>query len=408
MKPIIVLLLSTIAAAQSPATQLATLQGMAASVIQRNHFLFSDSTDGWNAAPHYDLPFSDDTWMAFQGYPSYFTAAQVRNIYVKFFGAADGSGHIPIALNTNASAALYYSGCNPGAGLFPTTDSLWFLPQMMLLDYQKSGNTASFATYLAQLEAQYALVPRDTNHLVNAGANTSQSWIPFGNEDGIQFTGDNLLGSVMYYYGRTAMAQLYTIIGDSTHATAATADAALVKSNISALWDSTDGMFYSSLGQNNQIDIFSSAFAVWTGITTDPENTAIANYLITNYNTITTAGYVRQSPINWSNSYTLAGQLQCGRGVGNYDDGYWSSSTGWVAYAIAKVSITQARQIITDYLTATDPTIEWIGQNPVNVGATENMMSVLGPMWFASTSQFLETGSQVTAGGTATTGVSIQ
>ena len=404
------LLMPIAALGQTPAAQLNTLQGNAASVINTNHHTFSSNGwDYWTAAPSYgNHPFIDATEMMMDGNWQLFTPLQIRHTYLAFLAHPNGSGAYPIDLNSDGSADLYYSGCQGGSPLYYTADPLWFIPRLMLKYYQLTSDTTDITTYIALLKAQFLDIPRNgSNHLVDAGG-TSTSWISVGYEDGIKKTGDDLAGSVMYASSAYIMAQLYTAIGDSTNAATFTTDGNSIKTSLQggALWDSTDGMFYAASGLDNQIDIPYSAAASYFGIASTVQIAAIGAYLNTNYASITNSGkgYIRASPTNWASSW---GGNQCGLGTGNYLDGYLSAWHQWVGYALAQASVTKARQLITDYLTYSDGTVQWIGQTGTQ-GAVNCPDAVSGPAAFAVTNTFLGTGQGVAPKIQITAGASLQ
>lgn len=207
----------------------------------------------------------------------------------------------------------------------------------------------------------------------------SQIYTPWAGMDGVQFTGDNMFASVHYYRGMLRMAELYTLIGDSTNAAWATAQAAIISNNIASLWDATDGMFYASSGQNHQIDIFGSSYAVAVGLATPTQSTAISNWLATNYSSIVLRGLVRQSNANWAVSW---GGNQCGRGTGNYDDGHWGYGVGFVAVALAYANPASAVRLLNENVLGSS-TLENIGRAAAN-GASSNMSSPQGLVKFVN------------------------
>ena len=367
---------------------------VANAVLDATHGTFSDGTDYWNAAPAYTKPFAADTWYAFTGYPNYFNATQINTIYQKIIDARDENGHFPIALNADGTAYAFYSGCD-NIHAHTTGDPIWFLPMMMRLYYNKSSNTTKFSANLALIKTEMANVPRNsTTKLVDAGA-PSTAWTSWGFQDGIQKTGDDLMGSLLYYKASVDLSFLYTTIGDTTNATFFTDEANDIADNISVLWNASEGMFHAATGQNDQIDILGSSYAVYVNITNQTQTTAISNYLVNNYATIVSNGFIRESPQNWT--YTWGGNM-CGREAGNYDDGYWSVGHEWVATAIQKTNEAQAVQFIADFSNNADMSMEYYGAT-LN-GATNNLPSPMGALKFASDNENLFHRQYTTNGGT--------
>ncbi len=340
--------------------------------ITQSHANFSDGTDYWKAAPQYQNSFIADTWYAFSSYPNYFTASQVQNTYLKFINARDGNGNFPISLNSTAGAANYYSGLDNMQN-HTTGDPIWFLPMMMQLYYNKTGNTSGFAGNLSLIKAAMATVPRNSSSTLISSGNSTYKWIPWGFHDGAQMTGDDLMGSLLYYEASIAMANLYTAINDNANATYFTNQANGVKNNISELWNSSYGMFNAASGQNNQVDILGSAYAIYLNITNSTQTIAISNYLVSNYSNLTYNGFVRQSPQNWPYHWGTSGP-------GDYDDGYWSVGHYWIALAIQKTNPTLAIQFINNFSLSTDLLKEYYG-NTTN-GFDGNLESPMGAFRF--------------------------
>ena len=321
-----------------------------------NQTTFTDSTDAWFAAPVDSGlgPFVADLWYAMHGSPSSYTAPEVKNILDKFIAARSGA-NFPIYLNLNATAGAYYSGCDSNH-FHATADGTWFLPMLETLYYSKVGTTTQFAGDATYLAASLAGIPLN---VVTGLVTAATAWVPWGFQDGVEFTGDNLMGSLLYYDASMQMAALYTAAGQSANAAVQAANAAAMKTAISggALWDSTDGMFYASSGSNNQIDVDGSAYAVWLGVASGAQQTAISSYLGTNYSALFVNGLSYQSSMNWATSW---GGNQCAHGTGNYDDGTWPIALEWIATALAVSSHSMAVNLITQFAHA-DSSIEYVG-----------------------------------------------
>jgi hypothetical protein len=328
----------------------------------------SDGSTYWSAAPGYSsigacVP---DIYYSMNGNPSAFTAGNVQNIIQKYIAAKSGTT-LPICVEPDGVTGIFYSGCDTQHN-FPAADGATQVPLMEGLYFLKSRSTAQFSSDAATLKAALLAIPRNgTNHLVTAVT----PWTPWAFYDGVQFTGDNLMGSLAYWQAATQMATLYTAIGDSTNAALFTSDAASIVTGLSTLWDSTDGMFYASSGQNHQIDI-GSAYAVWLGVTTGPQTTAISNYLVSNVSTLSKNGAMHTSNTNWATSW---GGNQCGNGTGNYIDGAWGTGLYWVAYSMTKTSPSAAVALIATFANSD------MGQETVGATANGKSQDFATPSW---------------------------
>ena len=147
--------------------------------------------------------------------------------------------------------------------------------------YQETGDISDFASDLITLDNALIGIPRNiSNHLVSAGfISNNTAWISWNFQDGSQKTGDDLFGSLLFYKSALCLAELYTSLGNTTRAAYWTAEAQLIKDNISSLWDNINGMFLAASEQVNVIDIGGSAYACYLGIATLTQQEAIKNYI---------------------------------------------------------------------------------------------------------------------------------
>ncbi|WP_158750420.1 hypothetical protein [Acidobacterium sp. S8] len=349
--------------------------------LKTNHFLFTDSTDGWTASPGlYDYSFAADTGITMVNYPSYFTPAQILNIAEKFIAAKNASGEFPICLKKTGAAEVYYSAWDL-LHHHATGDGAFYVPQMEYLYYQKTGNKSAFLKDAAAMKTALLAVPvNEGNGLVQVLA--GDQWVPWGFQDMVRKTGDDLMGSVLYYQASIDMVLLYKAVGDAQDAALFAARAGRIRASLSELWDSGTGMFYAATGQNKQIDIEGSAYAVFVGAANATQITAISTYLVNNYDKLTMKGYMRESSTDWAQCYYIHGGA-CSFGPGQYDNGAWSVANGWIAYTLAKTKPSLAVKFITDFANSTDPTQEywaWTGAKPPLSGQTTNLESPSGAL----------------------------
>ncbi len=362
----------------------ATLTRVANANLRANHFFFVDSTDGWTASPGlYDYSFAADTGITMVNYPDYFTPAQILNIAEKFIAAKNSAGEFPICLKKTGVPEGFYSAWDL-LHHHATGDGAFYVPQMEYLYYKKSGSTSAFSKDAPAMKAALSAVPvnRATGMVQVLG---NDQWVPWGFQDMVRKTGDDLMGSLLYYEAATEMAALYKTIGDSSNTSAFTAQANKIQKNLPELWDSANGMFYAATGQDKQIDIEGSAYAVYIGVATASQATAISTYLAKNYNNLTTRGYVRESPQDWALCYYIHGGT-CHFTSGQYDNGAWSVANGWIAETLAKTNRPLAAKLITDFANSTDPTQEywaWAGAAPPHSGQSSNLESPSGALSYA-------------------------
>lgn len=339
----------------------------------------------WLAAPFYAVGAAADTWLATSSNPTEFSNSDILGQINLYLGNTDVNGRFLCFVGQDSH--LYYQAgdLDPNdLSHFPLGDPIWIGPMWCLDYYNRTGSLTPFTTYKAAM-AGWLLnganpVPRDANHLVFVPNSNATVWRPWGFQDGIDKAGADMFGSTFMYMADTAMATLYAAAGDATNAALFSADAALIKANISNLYDATSGMFFScSLGGNaTNLDVYASAMAVYSGLVTGSQATSVANYLIANYQAVFNKnGFAYESPTIWGQP-----RFDSPQPVGSYDDGAWSFGMLWVAYAISVVNPQLAHLIVQAISNGQDPTMEWWvrppytgGGGPTN-GATNNMASI--------------------------------
>jgi len=310
----------------------------------------------------------------------------MQNIAADFYAQDDGSHNYPFALNAGSGTALYYR--NPNTGATHVQGDQMLLPSMVYLGYQCSGSTVQFSSMAANLKTMLTsnIQRNGTTHLVTVPSGSGD--VPYGFQDGIDFsTGagshDNLWGTALLYQAETQMAAMYTAVGDSTNAATMAADAALLKSNVTAvLWDSGAGMFNASSGVNAQIDIAGSAFACSVGLASPSQCTAISTWLSANYASIENSyvvanGYLRKSPTNWAQTYSVPSS-----GSGQYDNGYWVDSLGFILQTMALTDLTAAARLASDYANGPMVGIEWMQTTNAARGAVNQIHASAGVLGF--------------------------
>ena len=345
----------------------------------------SDGSVWYQSGIHYsDSFYIEDQVFTERGVPDVYNNYQLKSMVDKFIAGASG-GNLPIAFNSNSTSptASFYSGCQTDH-THVTAEAAFLVPEMEYTYWQKSGDLSDFVTNAAAMKTALQNVPLDgTTHLVYV--DPLHPWVSWGNQDGVQKTGNDLMGSLLMWRAAKRMAAMYTANGDSANAATMTTYATNIAASLttaSALWDATDGMFLAATGSNNQIDVVGSSFAVYLGFISPAQQTAISQYLVAHYASLTFNGYMRQSPMNWAVSY---GGNQCGRGTGSYDDGYWSSFGEWAYYTLNITSPYYAHKLLSDFSNGADLTMEFFdntGTAGVCSGGTGTCTgNLFSPMW---------------------------
>jgi hypothetical protein len=370
------------------ATSLNPLAVQANTVIDLNHFLFADGTDLWSAGPAYSANgiYIDDFTLTATANPTKFSAAQILNVITKFMANLDGAGNIPATVSQSGTSALFYSGFDQHQA-YVAGDGWASIPLLLQLYYEKTGSLTPYTSYVSAVKTAMALIPRNgSNHLLT---------VVTGNEyvcgtlfmEYMRNTGDVAWGNVCYVRACQTMLALATAASDATNVTFFGTEVSNVVAGIkSTLIDGTTGMLIAATGQNStNLDVPSSTLAVYLGILTSAQNTAIANYLHTNYATLVNSnGYILQSPAGWS----VIGVIPVGGGAPygstgytntQYQGGYWSFHFAWFCHALSLVSLTSVGTLINTFLNGANPATEYYNRGSTSpAGTTPNLESPQG------------------------------
>jgi hypothetical protein len=350
------------------------------------HSTFSDGTNYWRAAPNYVLAFVLDSWYAFTARPEYFAASEIDNLFRKIVDNAVG-GDFPIALTENLANSvgdhtLFYSGADLPPHSYVTQDGNLLIPQYAKLYYDRTGDISTFTPRSAAIATALSRVPRDsTSKLIHI--TSGQEYVAWGFHDNQRPTGDYLMGSLIFWKSATDLAALFTVIGDSVNSALWAGRANEIIANIDTLWNATDGMFHCATGQNNQIDICGSAYAVFLGVASSAQKISISNWLVSQYFLkcadglpFVFEGFWRQSDRGWDYRYLINGAIIDEPGSG--DDGAWSVANEWIAEAMRITNPDAAVRMVVDFSMGHNMTREMHPLGGATGGFDDNLESPMG------------------------------
>lgn len=407
-----------------------SLQIIANSVVDQMAQTFTDGTPYWCAGLGYcslGIFAEDYTYSLIQN-PSKFPTeingvagtSTIRNIVGKFIAQVDGHGQIPAAINAAGTAAsVTYSGWDNNHAFYSGV-AMYMLPLDCFADYQKTGSTLCYTTYVNAFKTAQAYSPiNGTSHLPTNVVGASE-WIAqslFLEQE--RPSGDVANASVLRAASDAVLAQMATAADDSANATFFNIDFTNVTASIqSEFIDPTSHMLWSATGQNKQIDVLTSGMAVWlsrfTGqnILTLAQQKAIGTFLHTNLATMTYNGYFANTVTTGGavTSWVTTGIIPVGGGGGGYtsdgcsagvyQQGYWSLVTGMNGYALSLTNASDVSVLLASFRDAlsgssNDPAWEYYDQAHGHSAAgctpafsatatTPNLESPQGAAWVAA------------------------
>ncbi len=242
-------------------------------------------------------------------------------------------------------------------GMLPCLDDQFFLIHMAAQYATQTEDTAFLheavrgKTLLERLEAAYAMPPANPeNGLVQA--TEAVRGVNFGFFDTVTHTGDLFFCSLLKFRAARELAGLLDALGQAEHASRYRGEAERIALALKPVFALDNGWFRASTGRSAQPDVWGTAFAVYCGaLPPDVELRAcqaLAQAL--RESTIAWNGAIRQVPVGLDFSTDSAWE-QCLAKKNQYQNGaYWTTATGWTAYAVAKVDLNLARQLALDYV----------------------------------------------------------
>ena len=250
-----------------------------------------------------------------------------------------GDGCIPDRVNAEGEA-IY----SPGPPHKPMADHALdngpFMAMLVCSYVNQYNDEALFREVESKLRRGLDQIKLADNGLVYNDPDNPQC--VYGFTDIVKKTGNLLFSSLLYYKACMEMEILCEKFqcGDPLIYQRCSA---LIRQNISQLWDEKSGMFWAADVDCKQIDIWGSAYAVEIGITSRKRAEKISDYLVEHYDEIILRGQVRHltgSDLQWQQLFH-----ECP--IGTYQNGaFWATPLAWVIPAYATRDPELAKKIL--------------------------------------------------------------
>lgn len=267
-----------------------------------------------------------------EGYPDAISNVDLTNAVAYLLKGVRADGVAPDRVQADG-VAVYSAGSpeNP-VGLSPT-DNAQFLVKLVYLTYRRTGDLTLFTRNSITLEKAMMSIPRRDDGLVFIDPKGPKR-SPYGFTDCIRKTGGVLFSSILFWEASDCMAGLYSKAGKALEADRWRREAKRVRSALSALWDSKEGVFLAATQDCRQADVWGSAYAVYSGAADAEQRDSIAKWLNKHYGEIVWNGMVRhvREPEGWQSLLTDVP-------LNTYQNGsYWPTPSAWVIHAIRRVN----------------------------------------------------------------------
>ena len=234
----------------------------------------------------------------------------------------------------------YSTGSNQGNGDFgyypPFCDNYYYV--IMVCSYIKqSGDVGILKENVLDLTLEESIEYAFAGYNIDLESDlcvsdSERPTVDWGFVDAIKKSGKLLMASILRYNAAKALQSIFTNNQDKSAYYQSKAEK--IRDNIiSTFYDSKTGWFFSATGIARQYDVWATAYAVFSGIL-ENEKTLKALYDAYIDKTAVSCGYVRHiltdndfsSTSAWENTKLSYNTYQNG--------GYWSTPTGWYAYAL--------------------------------------------------------------------------
>jgi len=272
-------------------------------------------------------------------------------------------GAIPDHIRIDDMVPIFFPGTydpkTQGDGKFgarpPFCDQYYFIH--MAYEYIKGTNDAGILrervngrTLMDRLEMAFSLPDAGPEGIVRTDDSTRA--VDFGFRDAVQITGYLCMPSLLKYVAAREMAYCLDLVGEAGRADSCRQIAVKIKVAIPKLFQDTQGMLRASTGKSRQLDVWSTALAIFEHILEGSDRARAAKALGEAYlkGKLSHNGNIRHVAFGddfsadsmWEFSYAAKGEYQNG--------GYWGTPVGWVCYAISWHDPAAARRLASEYI----------------------------------------------------------
>lgn len=280
------------------------------------------------------------------------------------YGSIIPKGAIADHIRIDDAKPIYFPGTysaeNQGEtrwGFQPPLDDMFYFIHMAY-EYVKQSKDVSILnqsirgiSLFQRLMLAFNAVPiNPTNQLVQV--EESNRGVDFGFRDAIHITGDLCFTSLLRYQALQQLAELYQLRGNSVEYHRMKLSARNLKKQIVRVFQDSRGMLKASTSKSAQADVWSTVWAVYLGVLVGEDAKKASRTLSQAYskNGLAYRGAVRHvlKSDDFSKNSAWEGSLVK---KDTYQNGaFWSTATGWVAYTLSLTQMSQAKQLIGEFI----------------------------------------------------------
>jgi len=274
-----------------------------------------------DGSAHYQALWTRDFFYLLEGCPEGLSEEEARACFLYLLKGQREDGAMPDRVQADGLAVYIPGPVGAGIGPLPALDNPAFMVKIMDLLLPPGSSEELYLQSCEALARGLEFPKTSPSGLLWVDPGDPHS--SFGFFDTIFLTGEVFFASVLQWEAYKILAKFETRIGKEENARAFQMKADQLFQALQKFWEPSSGMFRAASQDCNQIDIWGSAYSVYSGLANTDQARRIAEYLIKNHSHLMQRGQLRHCAPGeyWQRSLTPRNQYQNG--------GYWATPFGW-------------------------------------------------------------------------------
>lgn len=310
-----------------------TVRAASGSVLLAHNGVRIYTPDG---SAHYQALWTRDFYYLLEGCP---TAVPLEAAEANFKYLLEGQredGAMPDRVQADGLAVYLPGPVGNGIGKLPATDNPAFMVKIAKLLCERRGDFDLYKSCRQALVKGLEYPKKSPAGLLWIDPVEPHS--SYGFFDTIMMTGELFFTSVLQWDAYQAMAHMDKETGFDESAEDYKTKADSLKKALQKFWLPKEGMFRAATVDCNQIDIWGSVYAVFTGLADTEQAGRIAKYMVDNHSALMQKGQLRHCAPGeyWQRSLTPKDQYQNG--------GHWATPFSWWFTTVHRIDPDLAQQ----------------------------------------------------------------
>ncbi len=302
------------------------IRAASGSVLIANNGVRIYTPDG---SAHYQALWTRDFFYTLEGCPRAVPLEEAEAGFRYLLAGQREDGAMPDRVQADGLAVYLPGGVGNGIGKLPATDNPAFMVKIAELLCEWRGHYDLYRACREALAKGLEFPRKSASGLL--WIDPAEPHSSYGFYDAISLTGELFFTSVLQWDAYRAMARMDMKTDHEDSAKEYSVRADTLRKALQSFWDTQAGMFRAATVDCNQIDIWGSAYAVYTGLADNQQADQIARYLIAHHTDLMQRGQLRQCAPGeyWQRSLVPKDQYQNG--------GHWATPFGWWFVTIHRI-----------------------------------------------------------------------